>query len=150
MFPRVPEQDRQVNDAGTLREADMETEDGRAAARRAVGAQMSERGWNPADLAKAAGIDPGTVGDFLSGARWPKQRTQGRIEKALDWAPGTLMAIATGAPAPAVGAGGQDPPGVLLDLPDEALEGLSAVERDEAITAARLALLAKAREIRNR
>ena len=34
--------------------------------------EMSARGWKPATLGEAAGVDYGTVGDFLNGRRWPK------------------------------------------------------------------------------
>lgn len=116
-------------------------------ARRAVRAVMSQRGWNPTDLAKAAGIDMGTAGDFLSGARWPRQKNQGKIETALEWKAGTIAEIEAGAdppgsvPAPEQG-------GVLLSLPPEVLEGLSPTEREEVVAAARLTALQKAREIR--
>lgn len=76
------------------------TLEGKSAARRAAQAEMAMRGWNYVDLRQAAGIDAGTVADFLSGDRWPKLRTQGRIEAAFDWPPGTLTAIADGQPAP--------------------------------------------------
>lgn len=50
--------------------------------------------------------------------------------------------------APTVGSQVESALGVLLDIPDEALVGLSQIERDEVVTAARLAALSKAREIR--
>lgn len=129
----------------------MASDEGRAAARRAVSGEMSRRGWNPGDLAREAGVDPGTVGDFLSGARWPKLRTFGRIEAALGWEPGSITAHADGAPPPsAVGDTGQDAVGVALDLPAEALEGLTPIEREELVAALRLRALEKAREIRSR
>ncbi len=87
---------------------------GRVRARRAVQAELAAAGWNPADLAKRADLDPGTVDDFVSGDRWIKIRTQGRIEQALGWAPGTMAAIVEGEEPPAVGAGRQDD-----DAPDE-------------------------------
>lgn len=73
----------------------------------AVQAEMAEREWNNAHLRTATAepgrppVDAGTIGDFLSGKRWPKTGTQGRIEKALGWKPGTLNAIARGAEPPA-------------------------------------------------
>lgn len=71
----------------------MATPTGKATARRAVLAEVASRGWNPAALADAAGIDYGTAGDFLNGKRWPKVATLGKIDVALGWTPGTLAAI---------------------------------------------------------
>lgn len=70
----------------------------RAALRRAIAALE----WNPADLARAAGVDPGTVLDFLNGVREPQVKTQGKIEKAVGWPIGTLEDVARGAAAPDV------------------------------------------------
>lgn len=66
----------------------------------AVSAWLAHNERNTAWLVRQTEADPGTIGDFLNGNRWPKYKTQGRIEKALGWAPGTLTAIADGAPAP--------------------------------------------------
>lgn len=75
----------------------MATDQGRLTARLAVEAALARRGWNRAQLADTAGSDAGTVGDFLDGKRWPKIATQGRIERALGWASGTITGIANGA-----------------------------------------------------
>lgn len=66
----------------------------------AVAAWMAQHEWNNTQLVAKAEADPGTIGDFLNGKRWPKIGTQGRIEKALGWTPGTLRSIAMGGPAP--------------------------------------------------
>lgn len=66
----------------------------------AVAARMAHLEWNNAQLVSVAGVDAGTIGDFLNGKRWPKIGTQGKIEKALQWPLGTLRAIASGGPAP--------------------------------------------------
>jgi len=66
----------------------------------AVAAWMAQHEWNNTHLVTKADADPGTIGDFLNGKRWPKIGTQGRIEKALGWTPGTLRSIALGGPAP--------------------------------------------------
>jgi len=78
-------------------------------AAQAVAAWMAHLEWNNTQLVAATGADPGTIGDFLNGKRWPKLGTQGKIERALGWAAGTLRAIAAGgaAPDPAVLVGGQ-------------------------------------------
>ena len=56
--------------------------------------------WNNAQLVTATGADPGTIGDFLNGKRWPKIGTQGKIEQAIGWVPGTLRAISAGGAEP--------------------------------------------------
>ncbi len=66
----------------------------------AVAARMAHLEWNNTQLVTATGADPGTIGDFLNGKRWPKLGTQGKIERALEWPAGTLRAIAAGGPAP--------------------------------------------------
>lgn len=71
----------------------------------AVAAWMAHLEWNNTQLVAATGADPGTIGDFLNGKRWPKIGTQGKIERALGWAPGTLRSIAAGAPEPEPTAG---------------------------------------------
>lgn len=69
-------------------------------AAQAVAARMAHLEWNNAALVTAAGVDPGTVGDFLNGRRWPKLGTQGKIEAALGWPAGTLRMISMGEDAP--------------------------------------------------
>ena len=78
----------------------MRTPENEDRARQAVAAELAARQRNPSWLTREAGIDPGTLADFLAGHRWPKTATQGRIERALGWEPGTVNAIANGAPAP--------------------------------------------------
>jgi hypothetical protein len=75
----------------------------------AVAAWMAHLEWNNTQLVAATGADPGTVGDFLNGKRWPKIGTQGKIERALGWPAGTLRSIASGgaAPDPGGSVGGQ-------------------------------------------
>jgi hypothetical protein len=74
--------------------ADVSTE-GRQRARAAVIAEMAAREWNPVDLARHARVHPDTVNDFLRGARWPKLRSQARIERALGWLPGIMQRFDT-------------------------------------------------------
>lgn len=99
---------------------------------------MADRGWNIADLATKAGVDPGTAGDFLSGKQWPKIGTQGKFERALGIQPGTLGRLARGE----TGASLLDGPGKLpadvtpdFVFPDRAvvIEMLEAESEDEAI-----------------
>ncbi|GAA1138767.1 hypothetical protein [Nocardioides aquiterrae] len=62
-----------------------------------VAAWLAQNEKNPAWLVDQTGADPGTIGDFLNGVRWPKTGTQGKIEKALGWQPGTIRQIGNGA-----------------------------------------------------
>lgn len=61
-----------------------------------VAAWLSENERNPSWLVRATGADPGTIGDFLNGKRWPKTGTQGKIEHALGWPPGAIRVLADG------------------------------------------------------
>lgn len=127
----------------------------REEARGRVRAALAEKGWNVADLAREAKIDPGTIGDFLNGTRWPQLATRQKIDRALGWWPGSIDFYARGQVPPSsaddenVGGADQDG-GVLLNLPAEALEGLDAMQRREVIAAAELAALERAREVRRR
>lgn len=67
----------------------------RATAQVAKWLALNER--NNAWLAETAGIDPGTVGDFLNEQRWPKNTTLGKIDAALGWQVGTIRQLAAGA-----------------------------------------------------
>lgn len=89
----------------------------------AVAAEMAHRGWSNADLAEAtknsgdAPVDLGTIGDFLGYKRWPKLGTQGRIELAIGWEPGTIRLISIGkAPHPTKEAPGMPSPDVLREI----------------------------------
>lgn len=69
-------------------------------ASRAVAAWLAHHERNATWLVRHSGADPGTIGDFLKGSRWPKYTTQGKIEKALEWPAGTLTEIVDGAEPP--------------------------------------------------
>jgi len=105
---------------------------------------MAELRLSATAVARSAGLDLGTVSDFLSGQRWPKPGTQGAIETALEWPPGTIERLASGNDWPV----SAPQEGVLLDLPDSALEGLSEAEKQEVIARAKAEALRAAREIR--
>lgn len=62
-----------------------------------VAAWLAHNEKNQAWLVDETGADPGTIGDFLGGARWPKLGTQGKIERALGWSAGTIRQIGNGA-----------------------------------------------------
>jgi transcriptional regulator with XRE-family HTH domain len=93
-------------------------------ARAAVATELSRQGLTPAELARRASIDPATAADFLSGVRWPRLPTLGKIDQALGWPAGTTYAIANGtqppAPAPVADTGAEavtdNHDGELLDL----------------------------------
>lgn len=82
-------------------------------------------------LAETAGADPGTVGDFLNGSRWPKVGTQGRFEKALGWPAGSIRQIGQGreldlpSSVPSVGGSEQDPSHYVESPGDRAAKGMS-------------------------
>jgi transcriptional regulator with XRE-family HTH domain len=101
-----------------------------------VSDELSAKGWNVSDLARQAGIDLGTAGDFLNGARWPQRTTQGRIETALGIKTGTLSRIEQEMPA-----GDEDPgtvsaeehtAGVLLDIDPEIYANMDPISRKRA------------------
>lgn len=86
----------------------------------AVAAWMAKEQWNNTQLVALTKADPGTIGDFLNGKRWPKIGTQGKIESALGWEPGTLRAIAMGGPVPDLA----DPVGAPPENGDEGDDSL--------------------------
>lgn len=75
-------------------------EEGRTAARRAVTLWLIEHEQSRSWLYKTAGIDAGTLNEFLNGNRWPAEATQGKIERALGWSVGTISGIAEGLTEP--------------------------------------------------
>jgi transcriptional regulator with XRE-family HTH domain len=84
------------------------------AAGAAVAAAAGERGWSQGQLAQRAGVDSGTLGDFMAGRRWPRNTTQFKIEQALGWRTGSIARIADGGDAPVVTPAPQD---ARSDLP---------------------------------
>lgn len=121
-------------------------------ARKTIRDQMARKGLTQADLVRATGLDKSTVSDLIAGNRWPRSTTLVKLDRALGWSPGTIEGISRGDVDPAevggVSARQQDAhDGVLLDV-GEALDGLTDVQRDEALTAAKLRMLEVAREIR--
>jgi hypothetical protein len=47
-------------------------------------------------FAKRAGVDPGTLANFLDGTRWPQSRTLSKIEAAIGWTAGYIAELAEG------------------------------------------------------
>jgi hypothetical protein len=66
----------------------------RELARRAVRREVAPEGRLA--FAKRAGVDPGTLANFLDGTRWPQSRTLSKIEAAIGWAPGYIVELAEG------------------------------------------------------
>jgi hypothetical protein len=108
-----------------------QTQDQRRASR-AVGTWLAHHERNAAWLVRQTEADPGTIGDFLNGNRWPKYKTQGRIEKALGWPAGTLMDIADGGEPPEVDA--EPAQGVGGDTQDAETEDELLYRRPEGLT----------------
>ncbi len=87
-------------------------------------------------VADLADLDPGTVGDFVAGTRWPRTSTRGRLEQVLGLPAGELERVARGSPprpetlaalsaVAVLTAGGQPSPDarpVGLGLDDEAAD----------------------------
>ena len=96
------------------------------------------KGLTQEELARLVGVSKGSVRNWETGGKAPRDALP-RLEKVLE------VDLGSGA---YVGPVEDDADGVLLDLPDEALAGLTDVEREEVVAAARLAALKKAREIR--
>lgn len=82
----------------------------REAARREVRRAVAATGMTRLAFADRAGVDPGTLGDFLDGKRWAQAPTQRKIEKALKWPAGQISELELGATngAPAGGVSVED------------------------------------------
>lgn len=128
------------------------TKEGREAARSAVLYELAKRDLSPRTFAREASIAPGTALDFIKGTRWPIGQTLRKIEDYLGWSEGDLDLMAAGLiPAPVAPTAAPviaDADGVLLDVGREEFGDLTDQEFSEAITAAKLTLLERAREIR--
>lgn len=48
------------------------------------------------DLTRLAGVDPKTLRGLETGQRWPRDSSRGKIERALQWEPGTLDRLLAG------------------------------------------------------
>ncbi len=132
-------------------------------ARQAVRAELARRQWDDADLVRSAGLDQGTVSDFLTGARWPRRSTLAKIDAALGWPAGTLDATSRTGQDPAVRAVQARQAEsrsaveeifevmadrVALSVSRSSVADLTPIELEEAGAAAAMAYLAKVREIR--
>lgn len=68
--------------------------EGRARAGAAVEEARNTANLTRAELAKLAGVSVDTIRDLINGKRWPWPGSRRSIEKALEWEPGRLSAIA--------------------------------------------------------
>lgn len=72
------------------------TKIGEKRARATAEKAMATLGLSAAALAREAGVDPSTVGDFVGGRRWPRREKLAAMERVLMLAPGTLTTISEG------------------------------------------------------
>lgn len=127
----------------------MDALDTRGVARQRVRDEMAKLDLSRAEFARRAGVDLATVIDFLSGQRWPRFTTLSKFDAVLQWDVGTIDRISQGIPVPARVSAKEEPQaGVMLDLPVDAYDDLTSSEREEAIAAAKMTFLQRAREIR--
>jgi transcriptional regulator with XRE-family HTH domain len=66
----------------------------RETAGREVRRAVAATGLTRVAFADRAKVDPGTLGDFLDGRRWPQAPTRRKIEKALGWPAGRISDLA--------------------------------------------------------
>lgn len=116
-------------------------DEGRARARQAVYVAMAQREWNPTDLQRGAGLDPGTVGDFLNGSRWPRPKTLAKVERALGWPAGSIAAMELGADAPSEDQGPAELPVEEHDADFRRIDEMAISEAEKAVLRATLTAL---------
>lgn len=98
------------------------------AARRAVRNAIDAR-WARGAFADKAKIDPGTLGDFLDGKRWPQGRNRAKIEEALGWPVGSIEDLSEGLPLEqVVGPSRED-----ADFVPTGAGGISGISEDELL-----------------
>jgi transcriptional regulator with XRE-family HTH domain len=77
---------------------DGEIDPGVVRAGRAVAARRNELDLTQRSLARDKVINAGTLIAFEKGRSWPRRATLAKLEKALNWAPGTITRIRNGGP----------------------------------------------------
>lgn len=120
--------------------------------------QVTDLGLTYDDIQEMGGPSPATMTKIVKGDGYRMSlETARKLDAGLGFVPGTARMISTGLidldrveerRKAEVVRRSRDDDDVMLDLPDEALEGLSKVERDEVYATARAAALKRAREIR--
>jgi transcriptional regulator with XRE-family HTH domain len=125
--------------------------------RQFVRAQMAARTppMTNGALARKAGINRDTIGDFLGGRSWPQPSRLAAIEAALDLEAGSLDRVFNGQEPQAKltrsaenGPVTTASPALVVTFSAAAVSDLSPTERDEVEAAARAAALRRIREIR--
>lgn len=103
----------------------------RDAARRAVRRAVEASQLGVYGFADRAGVDPGTLRDFLDGTRWPQSKNRNKIERALGWPDGRITDLADGV-TPI-----EEPVAVVTrrpqSLPEPSPELLAAIEADDRL-----------------
>lgn len=99
-----PDTTEHVSGVGHLAEPDAEQwwdgemDPGVVRAGRAVAARRNELELTQRSLARDKIINAGTLIAFEKGRSWPRRATLNKLERALNWAPGTITRIRNGAP----------------------------------------------------
>lgn len=109
--PEIPLQSYGVNQAAAPDSEqwwDGEIDPGVMRAGRAVAARRNELEITQRSLARDKVINAGTLIAFEKGRSWPRRSTLARLEKALDWPPGTIVRLRNGDPGPPSVAGVAD------------------------------------------
>ncbi|WP_082983073.1 FHA domain-containing protein [Mycobacterium sp. 1423905.2] len=101
---------------------DNDVDPGVARAGQAVAARRNELEITQRGLAKDKVINAGTLIAFEKGRSWPRRGTLAKLEKALQWSPGTIARIRSGSTVAPITA-----PGATAQIPavDEATEVLT-------------------------
>lgn len=120
----------------------------RDTARDTVRERLATLKLDPNALARAADVDADTVNDFLEGRRWSRLSTLAKFDEALGWPPGAIDRISRGGDTPRVSTVEERLSGVLLDLAGDAYDDLTPPEQAEAVAAAKMSFLERARQIR--
>jgi transcriptional regulator with XRE-family HTH domain len=107
-----------------------EADPGVARAGRAVAARRTELELTQRSLARDKVINAGTLITFEKGRSWPRRATLSKLEKVLDWSPGTIARIRSGAAAIPGAASAPSTPSAPAAVPsDQATEAFSDTVR---------------------
>jgi transcriptional regulator with XRE-family HTH domain len=138
-------------------ESDM-TDRAEAAAGVAIRDRLRELGMSEPELVRRAPVDSSTLASLLRGApRKPSRVTRDKIERALSWPDGTLLALIEGTIKPeevktvTIRQTGDSPEGHVtleLDIPLGVWDSLDDLQRLEALHTASAAALRRVNEFR--
>ncbi|PZR55293.1 hypothetical protein DNL40_02670 [Xylanimonas oleitrophica] len=124
------------------------TPEGRARARHAVDAAITERGVSRTRAAALAGVADVTVLRFLNGDQWPRTQPLAKIERWLGWPVGSINRIAEGGAVPDSPEAATESGRIALPAAAADYQDLTESELAEAITAAHATFMERARTIR--